>query len=679
MIFLARMASGLGSGLLFGWIFGVLEALGLIAVHLIGTWHRTGHRPPFGLVDLAAIPLMAGVLYALVFAGLSLLITPLAAPLLNRLPGGLAPEGRRESARVTSITLILFFGIYWWSRPWVFYGQRFHHPGRLAASVGLAILALILALLIVRWVRRLGAGTERRRRLLVGLAIPVIGATILLSLRERAATGGEFPASGTKVPPNVVLIVPDALRADHLGCYGYDPYDRPVSPAMDRFAEEATLFTRAITQAPYTWTSFGSFLTGKFPRKHGLLKMDPTQRLDPQDNVTLAELLDDRGYTCGAFLMGTLSNNSGLLQGFDVYFEALVGHDPVNVHSKWSIFKSDLSLMRIYNKIRQARDPALVNTLAMDFIRDQRDRPFFLMVHYYATHTPYDPPEPYKSLYDPDYDGVYDTFTQSHHFAVMDGRLEVTPRDLKRITALYDGGVTFTDDMVGDLLAALDETGVADRTLVILTSDHGEELYDHRLFEHDWMYDTNQHVPLIVRFPDGAHRGRRVTEPVSLIDLVPTVAEVVDFDLPEAVAAEMDGRSLLRRLDGSGGGPRYTYCENNRYLSVQDREFKLIRYRWPDRDEPDRLFHIAEDPGETKNVIHEHPEVFARLDAAWKAHDESMPENLKTYASDPDLMKRLSELGYLQGNVGFEGDLERRGAEEKGTGKDGSPESRGDR
>src|SRR5262249_41138736 len=195
-------------------------------------------------------------------------------------------------------------------------------------------------------------------------------------------------------------------------------------------AQQGVLFERAVTQAPFTWTSFGSFLTGKYPRKHGLMKMLPNQRLDPQANRTIAAALADAGYVTGAFMTGTLSNNSGLLAGFDTYFEALVGHDPVSRASKWSIVRSDLLLMRLKSKVKQALDPRLVNTEAVRWISANAGRPFFAMVHYYDTHTPYAPPAPYDRLYDPDYKGSFHPFTQSLGQIVTQARAETPPREI---------------------------------------------------------------------------------------------------------------------------------------------------------------------------------------------------------------------------------------------------------
>jgi arylsulfatase A-like enzyme len=654
---------GLAVGFVLGWIWGFLEGAGHLLVHLLADILEAGSLPPISLTDFLAVPLMAAALYACILAVISFVLTPAGCAVLRLLPERFTFSKTWETSLAVSLAAVIFFNLYWWTRPILFYGLRFYDPRRLAASAIFAVIAIVLSVLIVLGVRRFaGSPTRYPGRWTIAVLVALCGSGIAI-VREATLSKPQQPDQRDWV--NVVLVVPDALRADHLGCYGYAPYDRPVSPFIDRLAaEEAVCFESAVTQAPYTWTSFGSFLTGKYPRKHGLLRMDPTQRLDPQDNVTMAEILDNAGYNCAAFLMGTLSNNSGLLQGFDRYFEAIVGHDPVSIHSKWSIFKSDLVLMRLYNKIKQARDPALVNTLACDFIRSAKHGPFFLMVHYYATHTPYDPPEPYKSMYDSDYEGPFETFTQGHNFAVMDGRLSVTDRDLKRIKALYDGGVTFTDKMFNDLYDTLTAAGVLARTLVIFFSDHGEELYDHAVFEHDWMYNTNQLVPLIVRFPGGAFGGRRVTRQVSLIDLLPTVLEITGVQVPEDVAAQIDGQSLTRHLEGgapAGDQPIYTFCENNRYLSVQDGEFKLIRYRWTDRDEPDRLYHIAADPGETENALEDHPEAFARLDEVLRKFDESMPKKFKTYESDPELHERLFQLGYIQGNVPLlEGEIEKK-------------------
>ncbi len=536
-------------------------------------------------------------------------------------------------------------------------GARFARTSveaRLAALLGWGSSALLLAVATLRpgwW-----SVPRARSVVLAVLALGAGGGWALLREERLLQQAGRPRPEGAA--PNVLLVVNDALRADRLGCYGNVRHP-PVSPRLDALAAEGVLFERAITQAPYTWTSFGSFLTGKYPRRHGLMKMLPNQRLDPRANRTVAAALADAGYVTGAFLTGTLSNNSGLLAGFDTYFAAIVGHDPVTRASKWSIVCGDLLLRRLGNKVRQALDPRLVNTMALEWIEAQAGRPFFAMVHYYETHTPYGPPAPYDRMYDPDYAGPFHPFTQSHGVEVLrhrkEGREVFTPRDLEHVVALYDGGVAFADEMLGALLDQLAALGLDDDTLVIVTSDHGEELFDHGVFEHDWMFNTNLLVPIVMRLPGRAHAGARVPCPVEMIDLPPTILAVTGRgtlatpDDPRADAVA--GRSLLPDCAGEHpqGAERWAFSENNRYLAMQDDRHKIIVNR-VERDLPPRVFDLRADPGELAPLRDAalEAELLARL-AAW---DATMPglDQLHEFEQDRTLGTVLQQLGYTGPN-----------------------------
>ena len=529
---------------------------------------------------------------------------------------------------------------------------------RLAALLGWGSTALLLAVATLRpgwW------SVPRPRTVALALVVLGCGGVWAHVREDRLLQQAGRPRPEGR-PPNVLLVVNDALRADRLGCYG-NVRQPPVSPRVDTLAAEGVLFERAITQAPFTWTSFGSFLTGKYPRQHGLMKMLPNQRLDPRANRTVAAALADAGYVTGAFLTGTLSNNSGLLAGFDTYFEAIVGHDPVTRASKWSIVRGDLLLRRLGNKVRQALDPRLVNTMALDWIEAQAGRPFFALVHYYETHTPYDPPAPYDRLYDPDYTGPFHPFTQSLGVEILRqrkaGREIFGARDLAHVVALYDGGVAFADEMLGALLDRLDELGVGDDTLVIVTSDHGEELFDHGVFEHDWMFNTNLLVPLVMRLPGREHAGARVECPVEMLDLPATIlaatgrGTLATPDDPRAGA--VSSRSLLP--DCAGEHPpadeRWAFTENNRYIAMQDARHKIIVNRVDPAQEP-RVFDLRADPGELRPLHDEalRAELLARL-AAW---DAGMPSisSLGEFEVDPLLQTTLNQLGYTGPNESTE-------------------------
>jgi len=499
----------------------------------------------------------------------------------------------------------------------------------------------------------------RKGTLATVLVVLLVGGGAALVRDGRLADVAGRPAPEGR-PPNVLLVINDALRADRLGCYG-NRRDPPVSPRTDALAAEGIVFDHAVTQAPFTWTSFGSFLTGKYPRHHGLINMLPNQRLDPRANRTVAAALADAGYVTGAFMTGTLSNNSGLLAGFDTYFEAIVGHDPVSRASKWSIVRSELLLRRLRNKLRQALDPRLVNTMALDWIEAQAGRPFFALVHYYATHTPYGPPAPYDRLYDPDYAGPFHPFTQSHGVAVLRAREEqppreiFTPRDLEHLLALYDGGVAFQDELLGALLDRLAALGLDDDTLVIVTSDHGEELHDHGVFEHDWMFNTNLIVPLVMRLPGRAHAGTRVPWPVELLDLPSTILAATGhgrLGTPEdPQAADVAGRSLLPDCAGEEPPPEehWAFSENNRYVAMQNAHCKLIVNRL-DAAQPLRVFDLRTDPGE--QAPRDDPALAAALKSRLDVWDRGMPSlaSLVTHADDPELARILAQTGYLGPN-----------------------------
>ena len=430
-------------------------------------------------------------------------------------------------------------------------------------------------------------------------------------------------------------------------------------------------FLDARTQAPFTWPSFGSFLTGKVPRRHGLIRMEPGLRLPV--NATLpvllkqgvtseGEALDEEDWVAGAFMTGTLSHGSGLLGGFDAYLEALVGHELVDVHDDWSEFRSGLLPWLVLNKLSQKGDRHLVTSTAEAWLREHADRRFMAMVHLYSTHTPYDPAPEFRERHlDPAYDGPISAFYASQREAIEDGLYTLTPADELRIRRLYLAGVEQADTMIGRLLSTLEAEGVLDDTIVIVTSDHGESLGEHGLWEHNWMYEDNLRVPLLLRYPAALPEGARVEGLVDTIDLLPTVFELAGLEPPERAedveaaqrASEgaldlrsrrlwdaIDGRSLLPLVRGEGGPPRaVAHAENGRFMSAQTDRWKLIVRRELVREatlaslrretEPPRLFDLAADPLELENRFGDgDPEADAAAEALLqelKAHSARLP------------------------------------------------------
>ena len=332
---------------------------------------------------------------------------------------------------------------------------------------------------------------------------------------------GLFSCGGREGPLNVVLIGVDTLRPDHLGCYGYH---RDTSPAVDGLAGEGVLFENVISQSPWTTPSFGSVLTSLYPTQTGLLGVGTSMR---QSFPTLGTILKDNGYATGAIINASvLKPEFGTNRGFDYY----------------------------YTTPRGGRVADGTTRDALAWIDSVPGQPFFLFAHYYDPHEPYAPPPPYVGLFEEeDYAGaIGDGFVLHDHFPDVKG-LNFEPlralaeSDWNHIRTLYDGEIRFTDDSIAALLEGLEERGLLENTLVVFLSDHGEEFFEHEGFGHGHaMYGEVIRVPLIFRLPGVLPEGLRVRNQVRLIDVMPTILEVLGI----GNTADMEGVSLLAHMEG---------------------------------------------------------------------------------------------------------------------------------
>jgi len=575
----------------------------------------------------------------------------------------------------------MFVELYWWTRPWIFYGRPAFSFERVLASLGLLLVALVLARFASRPVAvlldRLGW------KLLAPVVLAFLCGGGYLVVQRDPLAGHGVPNERTRDLPNVMLVVVDALRQDTLGCYGHP---RVKSPHIDRLAREGVLFENAFTQAPFTWTSFGSMLTGKYPRRHGLVKMAAGTRM--VENTTIAshvesarrkdgrELRDD-DFLSVSFHTGTLSTGSGLIQGFDLYYEQLAGHGLVVAESAWSVFRSDLLLHVLRAKFAQKAGGDVAGTARGWLAENGRSR-FLAMVHLYSTHTPYDPPAEFRDLYvDPAYKGPLKAFYAQHREAIERGDAVPTAADIQQITDLYYGGVTQADAAIGALMAELEKHGTLDDTLVIVTSDHGESLGEMDfgqkmpLWEHNHMVNTNLRIPLVMRWPRGLPANERVTAIVDEIDLLPTVCELMKIELPAQTDrySQIDGASLVPLVRGEVDRVReFSFAENQSFASIQDARWKmLVPFELITRDDwatgrasnglPIVLLDLLNDPSEQRNVASAEPEQAARLHAALRAWFATMPEIRIEYSPrDLEEQKRLLEaLGYTDSGTSIGG------------------------
>jgi arylsulfatase len=338
--------------------------------------------------------------------------------------------------------------------------------------------------------------------------------------------------------PNVVLISIDTLRPDHLGCYGATP---SPSPRLDAFAQQALRFTQAYSTSSYTLPAHGSMLTGQVPAVHGAT--DPADRLDPARSPFLAQMLADAGYVTAGFTGGAyMAADFGFAAGFDRY----ANNDPV-----WALDSvRGQQLMEMGTGPNAAQHAELLRRYATPmitrWIESQDDgTPFFLFAHTYVVHN-YAPDK--ARLREHGLLGVKgqeerldDDLRERFNF----GETALHDEVLAELLPYYDATIEMADEFVGALLDALDRAGLADRTLVIVTSDHGEEFGEHGYFGHGKnLYESNVRVPLLVRLPGGTQAGgpRPIDDLVSLADLAPFVLRSVGLapDPRMSLGAEWD-------------------------------------------------------------------------------------------------------------------------------------------
>ncbi|MGD8441354.1 MAG: sulfatase [Holophagae bacterium] len=362
-------------------------------------------------------------------------------------------------------------------------------------------------------------------------------------------------------PPDVVWIVVDTLRADHVGCYGSP---RPTTPNIDRLAGQSVRFETAYSQAPWTTPSFASMLTSLYPTTLGVT--EKPDRLDDRFTL-LSEVLSVHGWDTGAVISHYfLKAKWNLCQGFDVYDEsAIVGHGGVS---------GDIA-----------------TGAALDFLDNHPDRPVFLFVHYFDPHYDYIEHPGYLDTSDIAYDGP---ITSGMVYTDLKEIVrDLDEEDLDYLRRLYDSEIAYTDARIGELLDGLRARGRFDDAVIVFTADHGEEFRERSTVGHGGtVYNELIHVPLIVKLPGSAQTGVLTTE-VGLIDLYPTILDLVGVSIDHDIA----GTSML---DGDGRltpTPRPIFSETDWgfYRTVIDGHLKLIR-----RLEPDRLwfFDLAANPRE---------------------------------------------------------------------------------
>ncbi len=424
-----------------------------------------------------------------------------------------------------------------------------------------------------------GIWHERRKDLPEGLGSGRIAFEVR-GISPDAAEGTAFIANpriinhDNRRRTRVIMIGVDTLRADHLGCYGYS---RDTSPTIDKLASEGTLFEQCISTSPWTFTSFGSMFTGKYPSASGATTVNKFLR---NEEDTFAEAMSRNGFlTCAVTNNVWFSPSFNLLQGFDNHrdFDNVAG----------------MSL-----------------DYAQNWLMNNRDVDCLLFVHLIDPHLPYSPPGDYAHKFDPDYRGPYETFFNGIE-DYRAGKLEITPKLNEHLIDLYDGEIAYMDNALGEFLNSLETNRLMDGATIILAADHGEEFLDHGSFEHGHsMYNELLHVPLIIKGP-GYKAGRRFDGLVSPMDIYATLAGaygVANFETsPDVNAQENSGGvsalDLREVLRGRIGGERSIYSEQIYYgeemSALTDLEYKYIYHA---DDGSEELYDRTVDPREKSDI-----------------------------------------------------------------------------
>jgi arylsulfatase A-like enzyme len=455
--------------------------------------------------------------------------------------------------------------------------------------------------------------------------------------------------------PNILLITIDTLRADHLGSYGYEKIKTPV---LDGLAARGVVFTQHICQQPITTASHTSLLTSTYPVTNGV--QGNNFPLD-SEAITLQKIMQQHGYTTGAFISGypLKSHASGLNEGFHHYDDRLFFIDnllgalsqmvmkltSVKVVEKYLHGKDYLTLLQ-----RRADETTAAATKWLEGIGGQN---FFMWVHYFDPHAPYDPPPPYDKMYDPDYRGSVNGSMQTL-FKIWDKTLIPTEADIQHIIALYDGEISYNDEQIGVLLDKLRQMQVLNNTVIIVTADHGESLWEHDYnFKHgDFLYDASIRIPLIIVLPHKEKVISEIDHQTENIDIVPTVLEYLDISQPSA----MQGESLLGLIRGAEdykkrvafsqaiGRIDERYERETKKYGLRTIKWKFIRYK----DGENELFNIQHDPAELKNLAVSKREISEEFNRILDDKLLTIKKSEREIAPlDEDTLHKLKSLGYI--------------------------------
>ena len=518
-------------------------------------------------------------------------------------------------------------------------------------------LGILFSVGIIFWILWLLLG---RLNGLSRFLLSVISILILVITIQNAYRAMSVPPSISRAGrPNVLLIVIDTLRSDHISAYGYQ---QKTAPWIDAFAKQAVQYQTAISQSPWTTPSHAALFTGQYPSRNGV---DGKNIHLHSDNKTMAEVLAKNGYQTAGFINNVyIRRQTGLAQGFQQYEEF------------WGRNEGS-SLMLLVEFLRNRWNPrddkgaeetnqAIADWLGHDW---NQKNSFFLFAHFMEPHAIYGSTGKYVKEFLPAGVSFPDALrvNQDPEMYIC-GKIPMTERDFGILGSLYNSDIRYLDDAIGDLIGTIREKGLIDNTIVVITADHGENFGEHHLMSHELsLYDTLLHVPLMIRFPQRIQSPSVQEKPVQLIDIFPSLLQVLHIK-PEGLG--LQGANLLpdemaKRLDN------FVFAEYNNSRAVDniERKFgkaippnpvylrKILKIARSDKwkfiwgtDGTRELYAINKDPYEKNNLFQSNQDEAKQMELALKAWVSSFTPShyYRQEEISPEARQELRSLGYIQ-------------------------------
>lgn len=447
---------------------------------------------------------------------------------------------------------------------------------------------------------------------------------------------------------NVVFIIIDALRADHLSCYGYN---RKTTPNIDLFAKDSVLFTQAISQSTVTRTSVPSIVTSLYPSVHKVFC--PDDYLEDAFN-TLPDILKKKGYSTVAFVGPQFESFAGFLNRFDSHI-----------------------LFKQRKHVKSAFISKILTQKAVDWLRKEQTQPFFMYLHYFDVHAPYINDEPFKSLFwKEEVTQLMSFFSRNfyQHKNYSPTRKGLVPDQnmVAYFISQYDGKINFIDHQVRNVIGELEKTGLIDNTIVIITSDHGEEFGEHRdeftkhkvFFHGASLYEGAVHVPLIMKVPQKTFEKPVIPDLVRHIDIMPTILDVLNIRKNSL----MQGVSLLLLMEGKKMSDLSAFFEAQIVLQLPSRTLTLTgirtdKWKFIKRSNSLKemgsyeLYDLKNDPKETSNIAVNNPllvQSFIKQLNRYSEYSKLRKKILGNTMENRQIIlneskkERLKSLGYIQ-------------------------------